>query len=325
LKWGYLFLNKKLKVLLTNPIHPDCYQELVQECDVVVAPDIKPETLKNLISDCDGLIVRCHLPPDIFDNAQQLKAVVRHGVGLDFIPVDAASKKRIPVANLPGSNTNAVVEYCLATIFYFRRKLDLIDSRLRAEGWAKARPLADPSVEIANTTLGIIGFGAIGSKLAQAVSGLKMKTISFTRRPEALPNGVQAVSKAELFSQSDVIVVCCPLNEETRGLVDQGSISAMKSNAILINIARGPVVDTQAIIDALKTRAIAGAAMDVHDQQPLTGKEKVFDCPNLLLTPHIASITASSMKGMSEGSVKTILEIFRGNRPNSIVNPEVFS
>ena len=182
--------------------------------------------------------------------------MVRHGVGLDFIPVDAASKKRIPVANLPGSNTNAVVEYCLATIFYFRRKLDLIDSRLRAEGWAKARPLADPSVEIANTTLGIIGFGAIGSKLAQAVSGLKMKTISFTRRPEALPNGVQAVSKAELFSQSDVIVVCCPLNEETRGLVDQGSISAMKSNAILINIARGPVVDTQAIIDALKTLSL---------------------------------------------------------------------
>lgn len=296
----------------------------MEECDVVVAPDIKSETLKSLISDCDGLIVRCQLPQDIFDGAKQLKAVVRHGVGLDFIPVDAATKKRIPVANLPGSNTNAVVEYCLAAIFYFRRHLDLINSQLRIQGWAKARPQADPSTEIATTTLGIIGFGAIGSKLANAAAGLQMKTIALTPRPEVLPSGVRSATKAELFSQSDVIVVCCPLNEKTRGLVDQVSISMMKSNAILINIARGPVVDTLAIIKALKAGGIAGAAMDVHDQQPLTGEEAVFDCPNLLLTPHIASITSSSMRGMSEGSVKTILAILKGNQPDNIVNPEVF-
>lgn len=317
-------MSKKFKVLLTNPIHPECNQALMEECDVVVAPDIKSETLKSLISDCDGLIVRCQLPQDIFDGAKQLKAVVRHGVGLDFIPVDAATKKRIPVANLPGSNTNAVVEYCLAAIFYFRRHLDLINSQLRIQGWAKARPQADPSTEIATTTLGIIGFGAIGSKLANAAAGLQMKTIALTPRPEVLPSGVRSATKAELFSQSDVIVVCCPLNEKTRGLVDQVSISMMKPNAILINIARGPVVDTLAIIKALKAGGIAGAAMDVHDQQPLTGEEAVFDCPNLLLTPHIASITSSSMRGMSEGSVKTILAILKGNQPDNIVNPEVF-
>lgn len=317
-------MSKRFKVLLTNPIHPECQQALMRECDVVLAPDIKPETLKGLISDCDGLIVRCQLPQDIFADALQLKAVVRHGVGLDFIPVDTATQKGIPVANLPGSNTNAVVEYCLAVIFYFRRRLALIDSQLRNQGWANARPLADPSTEIAATTLGIIGFGAIGSKLANAASGLQMKTIALTRRPEALPSGIHSATKTELFSQSDVIVVCCPLNEETRGLVDQASISMMKPNAILINIARGPVVDTQAIIKALKAGDIAGAALDVHDQQPLTGAEQVFDCPNLLLTPHIASITASSMKGMSEGSVKTILAILNGERPENIVNPDVF-
>jgi D-3-phosphoglycerate dehydrogenase len=317
-------LNKRCKVLLTNPIHPDFHQVLSEGCDVVVAPDTKAETLKGLISDCDGLIVRCQLPQDIFDEAHQLKAVVRHGVGLDFIPVDAATKKGIPVANLPGSNTNAVVEYCLAAIFHFRRRLGLLDSELRSQGWVKARPLADPSTEIANTTLGIIGFGSIGSKLANAATGLQMQTFALTRRPETLPSGVRAATKTELFSQSDVIVVCCPLNEETRGLVDQNSVSMMKPNAILINIARGPVVDTRAIIDALKAGKIAGAAMDVHDQQPLSGQEPVFDCPNLLLTPHIASITASSMRGMSEGSVKTILAILNGNRTDNIVNPEVF-
>ena len=317
-------MSKKFKVLLTNPIHPEFNQALMEECDVVVAPDIKPETLKGLITDCDGLIVRCQLPQDIFDGAKQLKAVVRHGVGLDFIPVCAATKKRIPVANLPGSNTNAVVEYCLAAIFYFRRRLDLINSQLRIQGWAKARPQADSSTEIATTTLGIIGFGSIGGKLANAAMGLNMKTIALTRRPETLPSGVRSVTKAELFSQSDVIVICCPLNEETRGMVDQLSISMMKSNAILINIARGPVVDTKAIISALKAGKIAGAAMDVHDQQPLTGEEAIFDCPNLLLTPHIASITSSSMRGMSEGSVKTMLAILKGIRPDNIVNLEVF-
>ncbi|OWS71332.1 hydroxyacid dehydrogenase [Polynucleobacter aenigmaticus] len=317
-------MNKRFKVLLTNPIYPEFHQMLSEDCDVIVAPDTKPETLKGLISDCDGLIVRCQLPQDIFDGAHQLKAVVRHGVGLDFIPVDVATQKGIPIANLPGSNTNAVVEYCLAAIFHFRRRLGLIDSELRARGWAKARPLADPSSEIATTTLGIIGFGSIGSKLANAATGLQMQTIALTRRPETLPSGVRSATKTELFSQSDVIVVCCPLNEETRGLVDQASVSMMKPNAILINIARGPVVDTQAIIGALNAGKIAGAAMDVHDQQPLSGEEAVFDCPNLLLTPHIASITASSMRGMSKGSVQTILAILKGNRTDNVVNPEVF-
>ena len=146
-------MSKKLKVLLTNPIHPHFFAELAQQCEVVVAPDTKPETLKALIVDCDGLMVRSQLPPDIFDDAKQLKAVVRHGVGLDFIPVEAATKKKIAVANLPGSNTNAVVEYCLAVIFHFRRRLNVIDSILRDKGWATARPLADDVTAVSYTHL----------------------------------------------------------------------------------------------------------------------------------------------------------------------------
>jgi len=318
-------LSKRFKVLLTNPIHPSYHKELLTECDVIVAPDTKPETLKNLVSDCDGLIVRCQLPGDMFENASHLKAVVRHGVGLDFIPVEAATKKGIPVANLPGSNTNAVVEYCMAAIFYFRRRLHVIDSKLRSEGWLKARPIADESTEIAETTLGIIGMGAIGSKLAQAANGMQMNVIALTRRPETLPTSVKAATKEELFSQSDVIALSCPLNDQTRGLVDRASIALMKPTAILINISRGPVIDTQAVLDALIAGKIAGAAMDVHDLHPLSGDEAVFKCSNLLLTPHIASITASSMRGMSKGSVETILSILNGRKVNNVVNPEVFS
>ena len=317
-------MHKRPKVLLTNPIDPESHKLLTNTCDVVIAPDVQPETLKRLIKDCDGLIVRCQLPQDIFEDARQLKAVVRHGVGLDFIPVGSATQKKIPVANLPGSNTNAVTEYCLAAIFYFHRRLDLLDSQLRSQGWAKARSLADPLTEIAGTTIGIIGFGAIGAAVENKASHLNMKTIALTRRPELLPIGVVPATKAELFSQSDVIIVCCPLTEQTRGLVDRASILLMKSNAILINVARGPIVDTLAVIDALRAGKIAGAAMDVYDHQPLSGEEAVFDCPNLLLTPHIASITSSSMRSMSEGSVKSILAMFKGTNINNIVNPEVF-
>ena len=318
-------MSKKPKVLLTNPIHPHFFAELTQQCEVVVAPDTKPETLKALIVDSDGLMVRSQLPPDIFDDAKQLKAVVRHGVGLDFIPVEAATKKKIAVANLPGSNTNAVVEYCLAVIFHFRRRLNIIDSMLRNTGWASTRPLADDITEIQATTLGIIGVGAIGSALGKAASSLNMQVIALTRRPETLSTEIRGVSKSDLFTQADVIAICCPLNDQTRGLVDASAIALMKPSAILINVARGPVVDTKAVIAALKAGKITGAAMDVHDEHPLTGQEEVFNCPNLLLTPHLAAITATSMRGMSEGAVKTLLALLRGEHPSNTVNPVVFT
>lgn len=318
-------MSSKPKILLTNSIHPASQRKLDKFYDVIVAPDTKVETLKMLIKDCDGLIVRCQLPEDIFEGADNLKVVVRHGVGLDFIPVAAATEKKIPVANLPGSNTRAVVEYCLAVIFYFRRRLDQINEKLRHDGWNKARPLADSLSEIESTTIGIVGVGAIGSKISKIAIDLGMDAIGFTRHPDSMPKGIKSVSKAELFKQSDIVIISCSLNDETRGMVDKTMINLMKPTAILINIARGPIVDSTAIVAALKEGRLAGAAMDVHDHHPLEGSELVFNAPNLLLTPHIASITATSLQKMSEGSVDTLLKILQGQRPTNIVNPEVFS
>ena len=181
---------------MTNSIFPASQRKLEEFCDVVIAPDTKAETLKMLIKDCDGLIVRCQLPDDIFEGADNLKAVVRHGVGLDFIPVIAATGKKIPVANLPGSNTRAVVEYCLAAIFYFRRRLDKINEKLRHDGWNKTRPLADSLTEIESSTMGILGVGAIGSKISKIALDLGMNVVGFTRRPDAIPKGIKPVSKA---------------------------------------------------------------------------------------------------------------------------------
>ena len=314
----------KSKVLLTNPIHPQLHALLEANCEVIVAPDASPATIARLIADAEGLIVRAQLAPNVFDAAPCLRAVVRHGVGLDMIPVQAATTRGIPVANLPGSNTTAVVEYCVAAMLYFRRSLALMDNRLRTDGWAAARPLADQATELRQSVCGIVGLGAVGAQLAGVAAGLGMRVIGLTRRPDSMPPHVEAVSKQALFEQADVVVLCCPLNDQTKGLVDAATVVLMKPTAILINVARGPVIDTAAVLAALKRGALGGAALDVHDQQPLTGQEPLFDCPNLLISPHVAGITATSLHGMSHGAVHTMIALLRGDKPANVVNPEVF-
>ena len=119
-----------------------------------------------------------------------------------------------------------------------------------------------------------------------------------------------------------MVVLSCPLNDSTRGLVDAATLATMKPGAVLINVSRGPVVDTPALIAALRVGKLGGAALDVHDRQPLAPTEPVFEAPNLLLTPHIAGITDNSLRAMSQGSVDTLLALLRGERPTNIVNPE---
>ena len=317
-------MSPKPRVLLTSPIHPALQPVLARHCDVVLAPDTSAATLTRLIADAEGLVVRAQLPPTLFDHAPKLRAVVRHGVGLDMIPVEAATARGIPVANLPGSNTQAVVEYCLAAMLQLRRGLAPMDARLRSQGWASARALADSGTELGGSTLGIVGVGAIGSRLASIAAALGMRVLGLTRRPEGLPQGVQAADKHQLFAGSDIVVLCCPLNEQTRGLVDAPTIATMKRHAILVNVARGPVIDTPALLAALREGRLGGAALDVHDQQPLAGGEPVFDAPNLLLTPHVAGITDTSMRAMIEGAIATLLALLRGERPANVVNPQVF-
>ena len=317
-------MTAKPRVVLTNPMHPQLQPVLAQQVELVLAPDTTPATLKRLLADADGLVVRAQLPPDIFEDAPKLRAVVRHGVGLDMIPVEAATARRIPVANLPGSNTQAVAEYCLAAMLHLRRGLAPIDTRLRADGWASARPLADRGSELGGSVCGIVGVGAVGTRVAEVAQALGMRVIGLTRRPETLPPGVEAADKATLFSRADVVVLCCPLTEQTRGLVDAATVASMKPDALLINVSRGPVIDTAAVIAALRAGRLGGAAMDVHDKQPLTGQEPVFEAPNLLLTPHVAGITETSMRAMSQGAIDTLLALLGGKRPPNVVNPEVF-
>lgn len=318
-------MSPALKIVLTSAIHPHWHTVLAQQAKVVLAPDSAPATLAHLVHDADGLIVRNPLSPDLFEHAPRLRAVVRHGVGLDMIPVEAATARGIPVANLPGANTTAVVEYALAAMLHLRRGLVAMDATLRRTGWADARVRADHSQELAGSVCGIVGVGAIGSRLALLAQGLGMRVLGLTRRAQNLPTGMTAVDRATLFAESDVVVLCCPLNAQTRGMVTAELLAQMRPGACLINVARGPVVDTAAVVDALRHGRLGGAALDVHEHQPLQGSEAVFDCPNLLLTPHVAGVTAPSMRDMSERAVHTLMALLRGEQPTNLVNPEVFA
>src|SRR4051794_3090290 len=201
-------------VLLTNAMHPDGEAILLPHARLMTAPDAQPETLRRWAANADGIIVRAKLPDDIVDHAPRLKAIVRHGVGLDFIPVAAATARGIAVANLPGSNTNAVAEYVMSALMHLRRPLSRLNSGLRSEGWNAARPAADSLTELSGTALGILGVGTIGRRIANiARDGFGMKVLGTSRRKGALPAGIEEVSLEDLFARSDAIAVCCALTD----------------------------------------------------------------------------------------------------------------
>ncbi|UJX44545.1 hydroxyacid dehydrogenase [Xanthobacter sp. YC-JY1] len=314
--------NERPIVFATNALHPDGAALLEGVAEIVVGPDTSDDTLRRLTRAGDAVIVRAKLPDDVFEGADRVKGVVRHGVGLDFIPVAAATARGIPVANLPGSNTQTVAEYVFSALFHLRRPLARVDARLRADGWNPARALGDGTSEIAGSTLGIIGLGAIGQRVAAiGRAGFGMRVVGTSRSGGAV-EGVEVVDLETLFAQSDAVVIACPLTPQTKGLVDGRLLARMKPSAVLINPARGPIVDTDALLTALKAGWIAGAATDVYDTHPVPPGSALFGLPNLLMTPHLAGITATSMRAMSIGAAEEVLRILKGEAPKNLVNPD---
>ncbi|MCJ2112619.1 hydroxyacid dehydrogenase [Methylobacterium sp. E-025] len=309
-------------VLLTNPIHPDAVAMLAPHAGVVVAPDTAASSLRALAPDAAGMIVRAQLPDDILDHAPKLRGIVRHGVGLDFVPLAAATARGIPVANLPGSNTGAVAEYVLSALLALRRRLADVDAGLRRDGWLAAKTRANDLAEIGGTTLGILGMGEIGRRVAGiARHGFGLRVLGASRTASDHGGLVEPVDVATLFSGSDAVVIACPLTDATRGLVDAALIGRMRPGAVLINVARGPIVVTDAVVAALNAGRLGGAALDVFEHQPLAPDHPLHACPNLLLTPHVAGTTATSLRAMGLGAVEEMLRILSGERPRNLVNP----
>ncbi|WP_336489285.1 hydroxyacid dehydrogenase [Methylobacterium nigriterrae] len=313
-------------VLMTNPIHPDAEALMRPHARLVTAADTNAQTLRALASEAAGMIVRAQLPDDILDHAPKLRGIVRHGVGLDFVPIDACTARGIPLANLPGSNTGAVTEHVFAALFHLRRRLAFLDQTLRESGWIVAKSLAGDLPEIGSSTIGILGLGEIGRNVARTARyGFGMRVLGHSRSGGTLEGLVEAVDRETLFAESDAVVIACPLTSETRGLVGADLIRRMRRSAVLINVARGPIVDEGALVTALRAGTLSGAALDVFAMQPLPTDHPLRGCPNLLLTPHVAGTSAESLRRMGLGAAEEMLRILRGERPLNLVNPAVLN
>lgn len=307
------------RVLLTNPIDPIGERILKGVAEIVRAPDAKPATLNAMVGDADILMVRAFLPPDIFDRPHRLRGVVRHGVGLDMIPMESATAHGIPVANVPGSNAEAVAEHALAGMLLIARGTHVMDRELRSKDWPASRKHADGATELLGRTVGVIGMGNVGTRVAQMCeAAFRMKVLGApTRSNPGYP-------LEKIFRESDFIVLACPLTPETRHLVNAGRLALMKPTAALINVARGPVIDEAALVAALQARRIRGAVLDVFDEQPLKRDHPLLALDNVILTPHAAGITEDSMKNMSKGASEEAVRLLAFERPANLCNPEVW-
>ncbi|MCR5869036.1 D-isomer specific 2-hydroxyacid dehydrogenase family protein [Aquincola sp. J276] len=311
-------------VLLTGPLHAPARQRIEAVAEVRLVPDTQPDTLRRLVRDADVLVVRSNLPADLLDHAPRLRAIVRPGVGVDMIPVAAATARGIPVANVPGSNRQAVAEHVITALGVLLRRQHRMDALLRSEGWAASRALADGAGELARQTIGIVGVGSIGLRVAEiAHHGYRMQVLGHQRRLEGLPAFVEGCALDELLARSRFVVLTCPLTEATRGLLDARRIGLLRRDALLVNVSRGAIVDEAALVDALRGQRIAGAALDVFVQQPLPEGHALLALPNVLLTPHAAGLTEESMAAMSDGAADEVVRVLRGEGVRNGVNLSV--
>jgi D-3-phosphoglycerate dehydrogenase / 2-oxoglutarate reductase len=314
------------RVLLTDPIDASGENLLRSRgAEVVLAPDGSAETVKGLAAECDAVIIRSKLPDDIFTAAPNLRAVTIHGTGIDLVPLAEATARGVPVANLPGENAQSVAEYCVMAMLMLARNVMAITSAMRERPWDEARALAMPAHEIAGMTVGVVGVGEIGRRVAAICRhGFGMRVLGHQRRLDRLPPEAEPADLDHLVAQSDFVVVACPLNPDTHHLFGDARLAAMKPSAWLINVGRGPVIDEQALVEALHERRIAGAMLDVYEHYRIQAGHPLFALNNVILTPHLAGSTHESRARSSVRAAELTLQMLAGEKPETLVNPEAW-
>lgn len=311
------------RILSTHSLHPRAAALLAPAGELVVASALDGDTLVREGRDADVVIVRAPLPAALFEAPTRLRAAVRHGAGLDMIPVEAATRAGVLVANVPGVNAATVAEHVMMVTLALLRRFRRVDHDLRTAGWAAGRAHADVGRDLAGRTMGIVGMGNLGRAIFRiARHGFGLDVAFFTRSPDRVPEGARAVDLDTLVGEADVLVLCCPLTPETRGLISRERLARMKPDAILVNVARGPVVDEDALVKALQAGRIAGAALDVFGTQPLPPDHPLLALDSVILTPHMAGITEESMMRMGIGAAEETLRVLAGNLPVNLCNPE---
>lgn len=263
-------------------------KEVVEEIRKLGNVDVTPVNLASSLANADILIVRSatKVTEELLQSAPKLKVVARAGVGLDNVDKAACEKRGIKVINTPGASSNSVAELALGMMFAIARRIPKADSSMKGKQWLKKELTG---TELQGKTLGIAGLGRIGSLLAIKAAGLGMHVLYFDKINSTLG---KSVSLEELFASSDYVSLHLPATPETKGMVNAAMIARMKPNAVLINTARGALIDEEALYSALKEKKLAGACLDVYPQEPYSGK--LCELENVVLTPHIAGSTAEA-------------------------------
>ncbi|MGB9662753.1 MAG: hydroxyacid dehydrogenase [Moorellaceae bacterium] len=317
----------KKKVLIVQPIHESGMQLFGDDFEVKVAPDPSIETVKREIKGVEGVIVRtAPFPREIIEAADRLKVIARHGVGVDNIDVQAATEKGILVLNTPDANAVSVAEHTLTAIGALAKRLVPMDRATRKGNWEMRNEYK--AIDLDGKVLGLVGLGRIGTLVAKKASAaFNMKVIAYdpyVSRSIAEENGITLYDDLDrVFREADVVSLHTPLTSETKGLVNAARIFMMKPTAFLINFSRGEVVDEQALYEALKRGTIAGAALDVFQEEPPPRHHPLFELDNVLLSPHSAALTQECVVRMATGAAQGVLDVLSGRKPQFVVNPEV--
>jgi glyoxylate reductase len=320
-------------VFVTRQLPGEALGRLGKHVELQVWEDELPpprEALLERVQNVDGLITLLTDKVDaaLLAAAPSLRAVSNVAVGYDNIDVPACSARRIPVGNTPGVLTETTADFAFAMLMGLARRVAEADAYVRAGRWRTWSPTLLLGADIHGATLGLVGLGQIGAAVARRARGFGMRVLYVNRRPHPeleTELGLRRVDKATLLAESDFLSLHVPLTPETRHWVGRAELAAMKPGAMLINTARGPVVDQAALAEALAQGKLGGAALDVTDPEPLPLDSPLLKLPNVLLAPHIASASHATRGLMASMAVDNLLAALEGRRPPNCVNPELFS
>ena len=318
----------KPKVFVTRLI-PEKGLSLVRDfCDADIWTDEMPPSRADLLArvrDVEGLLslLTEKIDAELMDAASRLKVISNMAVGVDNVDVNAATARRIPVGNTPGVLTDATADQTFALMLSAARRVVEGEKYVRAGKWKTWRPQLLLGADLVGATLGVIGFGRIGQAVAKRAQGFDLRVIYFD--PTAQPAfGASPVDLDTLLRDSDFISLHVPLTEQTRHMINTETLRKMKPNAILVNTARGSIVDPQALYAALKSKQIFAAALDVTEPEPLPADSPLLELDNCLIVPHLGSASQHTRDMMAFLAAQNLIAGLKGERLPNCVNLQIY-
>jgi len=321
-----IFVSRKIPGNALDKLTSTKHEVVISEFDRPMTPEEFLERacgvdaiLSFLTDQIDGEVIDAIGP--------QLKIVSNYAVGFNNIKIEDATTKGVVVTNTPSDAVNeAVAEHAWALMLALARRVVEADESTKRGSYKGWEPAIFLGVNMAGKTLGIIGLGRIGSMVARRASGWDMRVLYNKRSPDEKAEkelGVEFADLDKLFAESDFVTLHVPLTDETRHMINRDAIYKMKKGVFIVNTARGPVICEQDLVDALRDGHIAGAAMDVFENEPNINPE-IITMENVILTPHIASATWEARNKMGEQAVSSILNVLKGTKPENLTNKEVW-